>query len=270
MNRINQFQAQVLEYYNDHGRKLPWREDLHPYSILVSEIMLQQTQVQRVLIKYQEFLSQFPDIERLAKSPLSEVLVNWQGLGYNRRAKYLHTISRIIVENYQGHLPTTPEELEKLPGIGKNTAGSIATFAFNYPSVFIETNIRRVFIHHFFGDRVDVLDAELIPLITESLVRENPRIWYWALMDYGTFLKTQVANPNRRSKHYVKQSKFEGSNRQVRSQILKLFLQHRKLTLNNLKQLFERPDERIERNLQALLQEGILRLRSDRYELCDE
>jgi A/G-specific adenine glycosylase len=191
-------------------------ENRDSYRILVSEIMLQQTQVERVLDKYKVFIRIFPDFSSLAVAPLADILKVWQGLGYNRRAVALQKIAISVMKESRGRLPVTREELLKLPGIGKYTASAILTFACNQPNIFIETNIRRVFIHFFFRDRENISDAEILPLIEMTLDAGNPREWYYALMDYGAMLKKTVENPNRKSSHYKKQAPFHGSNRQLR------------------------------------------------------
>lgn len=216
--RIAQFQADVLGYYQAHKRRMSWRDNPSFYNVLVSELMLQQTQVSRVMPKFTAFMTRFPDIESLAAAPLADVLVAWQGLGYNRRAKFLHQAAGIIK---QTGAPASLAELIKLPGVGKNTAGAIMAYAYNEPVVFVETNIRTVFIHEFFADKTSVDDEEIRALVTLSLDRENPRQWYYALMDYGTYLKSQSLGSIRKSRHYVKQSTFEGSLRQARGQIIK-------------------------------------------------
>ncbi len=143
------------------------------------------------------------------------------------------------------------------PGIGPGTAGSIAAFAFNKPVVFIETNIRRVFIHHFFPDAEAVDDAELYPLIEAALDKTNPREWYYALMDYGAFLATTVSNPNRRSQHYTRQSKFEGSDRQIRGELIRILLEFPVLTAEDILRRFpDEPSERIIKLLAQLTKEG--------------
>lgn len=240
MNRqqIAQFREMVWHYYRDHARVMPWRETPTPYYVSVSEMMLQQTQVSRVVLKFEHFVSRFPDWQALASAGLPEVLEVWQGLGYNRRARWLHQLAQAVVGQYDGDLPTDQNELVKLPGIGPNTAGSIAAFAFNQPVVFIETNIRRVFIHHFFEDHTDVSDKQLMPFIEKSLDQENPRDWYYALMDYGSYLVKTVPNPNRKSRHYARQSTFEGSHRQLRGKVLRYFLEHRTVTQKQLSQEF--------------------------------
>ncbi|WP_342685974.1 MULTISPECIES: A/G-specific adenine glycosylase [unclassified Methanoculleus] len=218
------FQDLILSHYRAHGRDLPWRQTTDPYRILVSEIMLQQTQVERVAVKYPEFIEQFPNFESLARAPKSEVLRVWQGMGYNRRAIALQKAAERVVEENGGRLPADVEALAALPGIGKATASAIVAYAFNMPVVYIETNIRRIFIHFFFQGREGVRDDAILPLVEQALYRENPGEWYSALMDYGTILKKRTANPNRRSASYTRQSRFEGSDRQVRGRILALVL----------------------------------------------
>ena len=188
---------------------------------MVSEIMLQQTQVERVEKKYREFVKMFPTLKSLALAPLADVLRTWQGLGYNRRAKMLHKAAQKVMEHHGGAVPRDFNTLTKLPGIGPSTAGGICAYAYNTPIVFIETNIRRIFIHHFFHTAKGVGDAEITPLVEMALDQNNPREWYSALMDYGTFLAETIPNPNRKSKHYSKQGAFKGSKREVRGAILR-------------------------------------------------
>jgi A/G-specific adenine glycosylase len=203
---------------------MPWRDTVDPYCILVSEFMLQQTQAERVLLKYGPFIARFPDFQSLSRASLKDVLAAWQGLGYNRRAIHLKKTAEEVMARHHGRLPETLDKLIRLPGIGKATAGAILAFAFNKPVVFIETNIRRVFISYFFKDRVDIKDSEILPLVEETMDHDNPRRWYYALMDYGAMLKKQGANPNQKSAHYTKQAPFTGSDRQVRGAIVKQLL----------------------------------------------
>ncbi len=229
------FVQTVRGYYRKHGRHdLPWRspslklwrtkEILDPYKIAVSEIMLQQTQVPRVIEKYREFLKSFPNVRVLAQAPLGEVLRMWSGLGYNRRAKFLHQMAQSVVKDHKGKFPETIEGLQSLPGIGPYTAGAIYAFAYDKPHPVIETNIRTVYIHHFFPRREKVTDAELMKVIEKTLDTKKPREWYWALMDYGSYLKASGIKNNAKSKHYTKQSIFNGSRRQVRGGIMKVLL----------------------------------------------
>lgn len=217
---IVEFRDFIRRFYAEQGRTFPWRETDDEYEILVSELMLQQTQTDRVLKKYRPFLDAFPDYQSLAEATTSELLEMWQGLGYNRRALGLREICRRVTET-GGRLPSDRETLLSYPMIGPGTAGSLRAFVFDIPSVFIETNIRRVIIHRFFSDRETVSDREILPVADAVLDRRDPRHWYYALMDYGVHLKKRVANPNRRSSHYRKQAPFEGSNRQLRGRILR-------------------------------------------------
>lgn len=219
------FKRTIREYYKNHGRStLPWRTRPTPYRVLVSELMLQQTQVERVIPKFTAFLKQFPTIRALACAPLCDVLIAWQGLGYNRRAKFLHQAALATVDKYGGKLPDTYEGLVELPGIGPYTAGAMCAFAYNKPVVLVETNIRTVFTHHFFPKRNGVHDSELLPHIEATLDRKNPSAWYAALMDYGSHLKRSGVRINNKSKHYTRQSKFKGSNREIRGILLRTLL----------------------------------------------
>lgn len=259
---ISALQKTVFDYYAASGRHtLPWRlpepdGSFEPYKIVVSELMLQQTQVSRVVPKFALFIEAFPHVGDLANAPLHDVLSLWSGLGYNRRAKFLWQTAQHVVEHYDGVFPATAKELVALPGIGVNTAGAILTYAFNQPAVFIETNIRTIFIHHFFPESTVVDDAALRPLIGQSIPEGRAREWYWALMDYGTYLKQITGNTAaRRSSSYAKQSAFEGSRRQIRGHILRL-LAEQPWTYEGLQAHI--PDERLGAVLQDLSQEGFI------------
>lgn len=253
---IKSFQKMILDHYKKYGRALPWRETNDPYAILVSEVMLQQTQVDRVIPKYLAWLQRFPTFQTLAQAPLPTILKMWQGLGYNRRAINLQRLAKIVVEKYGGKLPQDPALIDELPGIGSATAGSIATYAFNHAAPFIETNVRAVFIHFFFRDQENVSDNDLLPLVTKATDTRNPRRWYNALMDYGVKLKKEFKNPTRRSKHHTTQSRFEGSNRQLRGRIIKLLLENPELTSVELGASLNKTVEVIELNLAQLAKEG--------------
>ncbi len=218
--RIREFRAAVWKHYRALGRgHLPWRKALDPYRILVSEVMLQQTQVERVVPYYRAWLLAFPTVEALAKAPLSKVLRAWQGLGYNRRGKHLHEAAKAVAK--AGRFPRTPEELEALPGIGHYTARAVAAFAFNIDVTFVETNLRTVIIHHFFPKRKEVKDAEILTVLKEVLPKGKAREWNYALMDYGAALKRAGVRLNSKAKGYKKQVAFRGSTREARGAILK-------------------------------------------------
>jgi len=312
----------LKSFYKTSARHtLPWRKTNDPYKILVSEIMLQQTQVARVLPKYEAFLKAFPTAEALAKAPLSKVLSLWSGLGYNRRAKFLqqaakrftepplkgemngsptpfrggsatkrtetlreNSLARERVERDTGDPrtfsrrvsvePYTTEFLESLPGVGPYTARAVAAFAYNRKEVFVETNIRTVFIHYCFKHRrkLDSLvsDKEILPLVEEALQksRMQPRDFYAALMDYGSYLKQKGIKLNAKSKHYAKQSTFKGSYRELRGMIIKTLLK-KPLTVDELVEQTQRKKDDVARQLAALSSEGIIGLKKKKFAILD-
>jgi len=263
--QIRAFRKKVYAYYDREGRDLPWRKNLNTYRVLVSEVMLQQTQVVRVIEKYREFLAAFPDFSALARAPLAKLLQVWQGMGYNRRALALRALAQKVVDDHRGKLPSEPERLLALPGIGKYTAGAVAAFAFNKPVVFMDTNIRRVFIHEFLLDRDGIHDDELAPLVLQALDAGNPRKWYNALMDYGTMLKREQINPNQRSVHYTRQSPFENSNRQVRGRIVKVLVKESPLSEARIVKRTGVDAERVKKNLVQLEKEGFIKRKGKTY-----
>ncbi|PIR38861.1 MAG: endonuclease III [Candidatus Zambryskibacteria bacterium CG10_big_fil_rev_8_21_14_0_10_42_12] len=265
MGKYDDFQKKLYRFYKENYRHLPWRvNDLfsdkkgNPYKILVSEMMLQQTQVSRVIEKYKSFLKKFPTVKAPAEAPQTEVLKEWQGLGYNRRALYLKHTAEAIVEKYNGKFPKDYESLLSLPGIGQSTAGAIIAFAWNIPVVFIETNIRSVFIHEFFKNKENISDKEILPLIEKTLDTDHPRDFYYALMDYGVHLK-QKENHSRKSKHYVKQTKFKGSHREARAQVLKFLLAHPRIKSTKIiSQKLNILEEKVVECITQLKQEGFI------------
>jgi A/G-specific adenine glycosylase len=264
---IKKFQKQILGYFHTHGREMPWRETNDPYQIFVSEIMLQQTQVSRVEEKFKQFVAAFPDFSSLNNAPLSRVYSVWQGLGYNRRALSLKKAANAIMAEYHGEVPRTKDDLQSLPGIGYATASSIMAFAFNLPVVFIETNIRTVFIHFFFKNKRLVLDDEILPLIENCLYKKSPRIWYWALMDYGAMLKKNGQDKNSRSAHFVKQSKFEGSRRQLRGNILKTLLSTGYVSSETISSSLKNPVNKVMEILVQLKSEGFVKENKGKFGL---
>jgi len=237
-------------------RDMPWRVDTRPYYVLVSELMLQQTQVDRVIPKFNVFIAVFPDEKSLASATLADVVTLWQGLGYNRRAKYLHDAAKMITNSYDGVFPVAVATLQTLPGVGPNTAGAIMTYAYNQPAVFIETNVRTVYFEHFFADHDSVTDAELRAVVETTLDHEHPREFYWALMDYGSWLKKQGAGRLQQSKHYKKQSALKGSVREIRGQIVRI-LAGGDLPLEDLQDKATY-DERFDLALAGLLRDGLV------------
>jgi len=238
---------------------MAWRRTRTPYKVLVSEIMLQQTSVARVTMKYGEFLRAFPSFRALAAAETADVIAAWKGLGYNRRALALRETARLVVSRYRGRLPRTSLELTELPGIGPATAGAVLAYCFNIPLPFIETNIRRVFIHFFFARQRKVPDAPIMALVEESLDRKNPREWYYALMDYGAMLGRGRDNANRRSTGYTRQSAFPGSMRQLRGRVLEAMLKLKSAPSSQIARSLGEKDERLGEALRQLADEGFLR-----------
>lgn len=254
------FRSMVLRHWRRHGRhNLPWRHTTDPYRILVSEVMLQQTQVARVINYYRKFLRVFPSFRALARATPASVLKVWQGLGYNRRALMLLRCAKVVVDAYKGKLPDEYEVLRALPGIGPYTAGAVLAFAFNRPVPMIETNIRRVYLHHFFPKRRKVSDSEILPLVTYHLsVVSSPRDWYSALMDYGSWLSTQAPDPNVRSEHYARQSVFEGSQRQLRGAIVRALVAHSRMIASAITATTGRTSKEIKAVMDTLEREGFV------------
>jgi A/G-specific adenine glycosylase len=262
---INSFQAFIWDFYKNFGRSFVWRNIECPYKVLISEIMLQQTQTYRVEPKFEQFIVVFPTVEVLAQATLKEVLSIWQGLGYNRRALYLHKTAQKIMQEYQGQLPADSCILETFPGIGKATANSICAFAFNIPTIFIETNIRAVFIHTFFRDKKRVSDTSILPLVKAAIDKENPREWYYALMDYGVYLKKNYSNPSRKSRHHIIQSKFEGSDRQIRGAIIRLLTMHKEMREVEIVKELKKESNRVIGILQQLCKENLIEQKNDYF-----
>lgn len=220
---IPKFQKTILDWYKDNKRNLPWRNTTNPYRIMVSEIMLQQTQVSRVLPKYKEFLQAFPNIKSLAQCKDADLLAIWSGLGYWRRARFLKEACKAIITDHNGKFPKDVKTLLTLPGIGPYTAGAISCFAFGNTEAFIDTNIRRVYLHFFFHDKTDVHDKDILELAKKSIPKEDPANWHWALFDYGAMV-LKDKKINKKSKHYTKQSKFAGSFRSYRAKLMRNLL----------------------------------------------
>jgi A/G-specific adenine glycosylase len=260
------FRARILGYYAESGRSFPWRSTRDPWAIFVSEIMLQQTQTERVIPKYMSWLEAYPEPAALARAPLAEALRLWSGLGYNRRALALCQSAQALAE-----LPAFPEEedaLLELPGVGPYTARAVLAFAFDRPVVLIETNIRSVFLSEFFEGEVGVPDSRIAPLVEASLLREDPRTWYYALMDYGAEIKRREGNPNRRSGAYARQSPFADSNRRIRGAVLKA-LGAGPLDSERLVDSLPFSRERVDQALRQLMAEGFVAESSGVYRLGD-
>jgi len=257
---IELFRSIVYGYYATNKRHFDWRQNPQPYNVVVSEVMLQQTQTDRVAPKFKAFIERFPTFQALARSPFHDILMLWKGLGYNRRALGLLAIAQQVTDRFDGQLPSDIATLETFPNIGSATARSIAAFAFNTPTVFIETNIRTVFIYFFTPNNKAVTDKELMPIIEKALDKDNPREWYYALMDYGVMLKKSVGNVSKLSAHYKKQSTFQGSDRQLRGRILQVLLDHKTVNSGAMLELLDKKDqsERIGRIIEKMEQDALI------------
>lgn len=262
---VTNFQNKIWHFYRKNARTFPWRHIDDPYKITVSEIMLQQTQVSRVIPFYMRFIEELPNWQTLANVSTPELLRLWQGLGYNRRALYLKQTAQAINDKWQGILPQDQKLLTTLPGIGENTAGAIIAYAFNHPSIFIETNIRKSIIYHFFADKNKVTDHEIRVILSQVLDTQHPREWYYALTDFGAHLGKNKIVRNNRSLGYKKQSKFEGSHRQLRAQIIRLILAKEQTLPELIKYGIEK--EKLVFILNELVDEGFLQKVSTTYRI---
>lgn len=228
--KITSFQTKILNFYKQQGRDLPWRNTSNPYYIHLSEIMLQQTQVSRVINYYQKFIKNFPDLQSLSNASRHILLANWQGLGYNNRIIRLQESAKLLLENYDGEYPQDQKELQNLPGIGSYTSGAILSFAFNITSKVVDTNIRRILIHELnLDENISIRDLEEIAY--QVTPKNRAKEWNNALMDYGA-LELTAKKVNIRP--ITKQSKFIGSTRWVRSQIVKQLLEQHEISIKDL------------------------------------
>ena len=268
-----EFGKVLRNFYKKHGREdLPWRKPLTPYRVVVSEIMLQQTQVSRVEAYFKAWIKKWPNFQALARAPLKDILVAWQGLGYNRRAKFLHDLAKVVTEEYAGKLPADEQVLKTLPGIGPYTAGAVMAFVHNQPTVILETNIRTVLVHHFFqGKKTKVSEKELLSVqrqIVEALpwAKKSPGEFYWAMMDYGVYLKKHVGNLNKQTRAYQKQSKFSGSHRESRARVLRAVLDG-KASLSGITKKLGLEKQKVDQILKELVREKLIVKKSRHYEI---
>ena len=279
-----QFQRHILKWYRHNRRDLPFRtivrwhnneprypqklnRNLTPYHILVSEIMLQQTQIPRVLEKFPQFIEAFPNWETLARTDTQKLFKIWQGMGYWRRAKYLRECAGAVENVYGGTLPKEPEALMTLPGIGHYTAHAVTCFAYQNPKAFIDTNIRRVFINAFFADKQNVTDKEILPIAQNAVWTPNPREWHYALMDYGSLVLGNTRSLNKQSRHYARQSKFEGSFRSYRAEVIRYLTQNKKASQKAIHTHLSNSPYKTKEILVALAKDNIIHKKGSGWEL---
>lgn len=257
--KILELQRAVYTHHRAFGRHdLPWRIKQTPYRVFVSELMLQQTQVERVIPKFNAFMRRFPNFKKLGGATVGEVYALWAGLGYNRRAKFLRDSARIIAEVYGGKVPPVKEELRQLPGVGPYTAGAILSFSYGDPEPFVETNIRTAVMHHVFNRKKKVDDKEILGVLNLSKppVGTEAKKWYAGMMDYGAYLKKTGVRTNRKSAHYTKQKAFKGSLREVRGALLKVLSTSSKSEAQLFK--LEFPNARVREALLGLKKDGLI------------
>jgi A/G-specific adenine glycosylase len=260
---INQFQKRVLTFYADHKRTLPWRQTTDPYKILVSEVMLQQTQVSRVIPYYEAWIKTWPTIDSLAQADKQDVLKAWMGLGYNRRAINLHRAALVIQDRFQADVPLAMQHFDEIPGVGEYTAQAVLIFSTNADIVTVDTNIRRILIAEFKLPET-ISNHDLWDIARQCLPRGRSRDWHNALMDYGALLitarQTGIAPKTR-------QSRYEGSDRQIRARLLKILLEM-PATLPSLSVHLEAPEERLLPILSKMCHEGLLAVDDSKYKVA--
>jgi A/G-specific adenine glycosylase len=261
MKKIQQFQEKIFSHYYAKGRKLPWRKTTDPYKIMISEMMLQQTQVDRVIPYYHAWIKKWPTIQKLAQASRVEVLKQWQGLGYNNRAIRVHQLAQEVSKRYSGNLITALQH-EKFPGIGPYTKNAILIFACNKDITTIDTNIRRIFMHEFNLHN----DKDVESLAMQTLPKGKSRDWHNALMDYGSTIATSRLTG---IKPKTTQSKFEGSDRQLRAQILRHFLNnpHKQHTVTTLQTLTQSSQQRLLKILSTLNKDNLIKKVNNTYTL---
>lgn len=268
---LKEFSSFILSFYEKHGRVFAWRQTSDPYRIHLSEVMLQQTQTSRVQPKYELFLSLWPTFKELSEATLEELLFNWKGLGYNRRALNLRKSAR-LTEQWGWTIPNDPKAIASLPGVGKATSAALLAFCYQERSIYLETNIRRVLLTCFFHECEGVKDKELEALLGElASLQSDIKSWYYALMDYGVLLKHLLPNANTRSAHYTKQGTFEQSNRQIRGALIHLLSDtggKDERALHSILNAFE--PERITYCLKQLQREGFVQERQGVYRISED
>jgi A/G-specific adenine glycosylase len=260
--KIQRFQKKVFSFYKRYRRKLPWRKTSDSYKILLSELMLQQTQVNRVILYYEKWITRWPTIDALASASLAEVLKMWIGLGYNTRAVNLHKAARKIVTTFDSDVLEAMKQYKEIPGVGRYTSQAVQIFSTNTDLVTVDTNIRRIFIHEFNLPET-VTDKALWELAERCLPRGKSRDWHNALMDYGALFLTAKKTG---IKPKTQQSKFEGSDRQIRARILRCLLKE-KMSLSELEKTVRIEQIRLTQILDKMMNEKIIMKKNNSYQL---
>ncbi|EKE40297.1 hypothetical protein ENUP19_0304G0045 [Entamoeba nuttalli] len=258
--KIKQMHEKILKFYEKEGRKLPWRETTDKYKILVSEVMLQQTQVTRVIEKYKSWLIRFPTIQDLAKANLADVLEEWNGLGFNSRGKRLRDLAIEVCERYNGIIPSSVDKLLNLPGIGPYTANAVLIFSENQDIATVDANIRRILIHELSLDE-KTPENILFAYANKCLPLGRSRDWHNALMDYGALVATgKKTGITAKSK----QSKFEGSRRSYRAELLRRIRKNNgSLSIENCEEVIKGTKYTLEEIIEGLEKDGIVHKEGD-------
>jgi len=257
---IKRFQKKIFLFYKKNKRDLPWRKTTDPYKILLSEIMLQQTQVKRVVVYYEKWIARWFTIHAFASAALPEVLQMWMGLGYNTRAINLHNTAKKIVDIFDGDVLRAMQQYKELPGIGKYTSQAVQIFSTNADLITVDTNIRRIFISEFDLPE-NISERDLWILAEQCLPVGKSRDWHNALMDYGALRLTAHKTGIRPT---TRQTQFEGSNRQIRAQILRHVLE-KPMTGKELTQTLKIDQERLEPILEKMINQHILLKKNNTY-----
>lgn len=265
-NKISKFRTKIRKFYRQHGRELPFRMIDDSYKVTVSEIMLQQTQVDRVIPKYNNWIHKFPNWQSLAQASNKEILTYWSGLGYNRRAIYLKNIAQILVEEYNGKMPEDINTLQSFPGIGKYTSYAILIFAFGKRLATVDTNIRKVLLHEF-NLSADISDKEIQTLAEIVLPQTKIKEWHYALMDYAKTLPKEI---HIKYQTKYKQSKFEGSIRQIRGEIIRQLTKNKFVTINEISINLKRTENDIKKAIETLQYENIITLKKNKIYLNND
>lgn len=251
---VESFQTKIFDFYQQNRRSFPWRMTTDRYAIMVSEVMLQQTQADRVARRFPLWLERFPDVQALASASLREVLDAWSGLGYNSRGQRLHRAASMIVEQHGGEVPGDPAQLIGLPGIGAYTSRSIPVFADNLDLAAVDTNIRRVLIHEL-NLPESITPKALMEVAEEVLPKGRSCDWHNALMDYGamelTSKKTGIAPLTR-------QSTFKGSRRWYRSALLRELLATGELSRESVEERYAECPHGIGSIVDSMVEEAMI------------
>ena len=264
VNQITDFQKKIWLFWKENQRDLPWRETTDPYKIFISELMLQQTQVDRVILKYIEFIKKYPTMNSIVKATDAEIIRLWKGLGYNRRALYARKAMEYLLKHFNGIFPTNEKDLRKLPGIGEYTAKAILSFALHQKVTLIDTNIRQVVEVEFAGGK-KLPEHTLFLIVKKIMPKKETWLWHQALMDYNALFLSK----NKERKKAVNKIPFKKSNRYVRGRIIDLLRtkSYLKVKLITAMKNYEKSKEDVEKAVNTLIKDGLIVQKGNTYSL---